>query len=244
MANLTLARPLTPASIVASHGTATDQNLMTDDPREYWIGTSAGVVTFTIDLGSVQSVSAIFAGYANAPAGSTWSATGGPTTGLETTLFTSTSFPGKHALATFAAVSARYVKVTITPASGTLQAGILFAGVSFQPTWGHEWGAGRPIIDTGSRDRLLGGGFGINRGVIVSGYQWDFGDLTDIETEALYTFLKEVGASRPVAIAEDPAVTTDPTYSNRLHYGLMTIDKYERLSPGRTRWSLAVEDWL
>jgi hypothetical protein len=140
-------------------------------------------------------------------------------------------------------VSARYIFVTLTATGGTaLQIGVFAAGLAFQPTFGREYGSGRVVTETGAKERLLSGAFGINAGVRAGGYQWTFGELTDAEVETLYDRLFEIGETVSCLMVEDPDVHA---YRNaRIHWGLLgKIEAYERFAPGASRWSLRIEDW-
>ena len=115
-------------------------------------------------------------------------------------------------------------------------------GRSWQAEWGHEWGAGRFIEDTGTAERLFGGGFGIDEGVAAGGYQWTFGDLQPAETEALYQLVKERRTTRTVLVVEDPEQS--PGLNERIHWGLFRkLEPFERADPLNTKWSLSVGDW-
>jgi hypothetical protein len=126
---------------------------------------------------------------------------------------------------------------------GALQIGLFNVGLSFQPQWGQEYGGGRPIIDTGTATRLIGGGFGIDEGTIVGGYQWQFGDISKAELAKLYALLKTRGNTKPVWVVEDPDQVEG--LNEGTHYGLFTkIEPYERLDATRTRYTLQMEEWV
>lgn len=159
-------------------------------------------------------------------------------------LSSSAAPPRRHGLFRFPAVLARFITVAFNqPANPILQVGLLLVGVAFQPTHNREWGSGRQIVDTGSREPLLGGGFGIGEGVRKAVFRWNLGDLTDAEVESLYDMALDRGETRPILVVEDPDATTG--LNERIHYGLFDrFDAYERLGPGRTTWALSVTQWV
>lgn len=121
--------------------------------------------------------------------------------------------------------------------------GLARAAETFSPTYGHEWGAGRSLVDTGAATRNKAGGFGIEPGAIAGAWDWTLGDLTDEEVEELYDILRRIGATNPCLVVEDPAETNH--LDARIHYGLFQrLEKYERRSVGITRWSLKIEEWI
>lgn len=120
--------------------------------------------------------------------------------------------------------------------------GVISMGFAWQAEWGHEWGAGRTIEDTGSSERLFGGGWATDDGVAASGYQWTFGDLQPVEVDKLYAIVKDRRTTRSLLVVEDPEQTDG--LNERLHWGLFRkLDAYERLDPQNTKWSLQIGDW-
>jgi len=87
--------------------------------------------------------------------------------------------------------------------------GVVAVGNSFTARWGTEWSAGRPLLDTSTVERLPSGGFGIDPGQIVGGYQWTFGDLQDSERISLYRIIRSVGTHKPILVIEDPDFSYD-----------------------------------
>jgi len=123
-----------------------------------------------------------------------------------------------------------------------LTVGVLALGLTWQAQFGHEWGAGRTIEDTGSSERLFGGGFAIDDGVAAGGYQWTFGDLQPDEVRRLYQIVKDRRTTRSLLVVEDPDQTDG--LNERIHWGLLRkLDAYERLDPLNTKWSLQIGDW-
>ncbi len=231
-------------------------NLLTDDPKEAWIAGTSGPVSAVLDLGSVKSIDFVYLGSFNGAAGATWSVTysASASTGLGNTLLPATAAPVPRSKAGLmhlfvrasAAVSARYIRVALNQAGGgpNVTAGILRAGTCFRPAWGQEWGGGRAPIDTGIKERLPSGGFGIDPGVRKSAFQWTFGDLTDEEREELYAFCLEVGETAPFVLVEDIGSGT-PATAESVHWCTFDrLDYYERRDPRSSRWAFRVEEWV
>jgi hypothetical protein len=223
--------------------------LLTPNPKEsVVIGGAVADANIDIDLGAVKSIDTLFLGYVSpgmslsmnygvAGVGEA-SVPGGTYTLRASELFS----PSYHLPVVLSApISARYIRFLIaTPAAGFL--GTIAAGLSFQATWGHEYGAGRPIEDTGSVERLKDGSFGIDEGVAVGGYQWTFGDLTDVEVQKLYAIARDRGQGKSVLVIEDPDQTDG--LNERTHWGLFDkLEPYERLMPGASRYAFRIRDW-
>lgn len=222
--------------------------LLTPDPKEAAIDAAGGARTIDIDLGLVRTFDTIFLGFLGSFNFTlSYGSAGYAEVNLANTLRSDLIAPEladpiRHAVAVLAApVNGRYIRISgAFPAGFTI--GVLAVGLSFQAFWGHEWGAGRPVEDTGTAERLIGGGFGINEGVRVGGYQWTFGDLTDAETRQLYTIARDRGTTRSVLVVED--VDQSVGLHERVHWGLLDrLEAYERTHPGNTRWNLRVRDW-
>jgi hypothetical protein len=236
-----------PAALVGG-GFTDGGRALTPDPKEVAVA-GAAATNFRFDLGSAQMVSAVYLGAASASlAGIT--AFGGVVDVYENNLGAlspaqkrTAAAPYKYYLQ-FPALSLRFIEFN-RPASFPVgfEMGLAIAGERFSPTWGHEWGAGRFLSDTSSVSRNRAGGFGIERGAVVPGWDFTLGDLTLEETEQLFDMMRKVGESAPVVVAEDPDASND--LDARIHYGLFRrLEKYERASVGVTRWSLKVEDWI
>jgi len=246
MASLLIVRPVTPAA--TNSGFA-----LTPNPKE---GVSIAANTtsiFAYDFGTpAPSIDFAYVGYHSAAVGGGSSFTvaqsasyGGANT---TTLANAVSmaplglgYPN-HSIARFAPQSSRYLNLSIAAGSSAITVGVIMLGLTFQPTYGHEYGSGRLITDTGSAERLFGGGFGIYEGERAGGWQWTLGDLTDAEVRTLYQLAKDRGATRSVLVVEDPDLTDG--LNERIHWGLFSkLDAYERFAPNATRWSLRIDDW-
>jgi len=254
MARIAIVRPIAPVAISAGR-----ERLLTPNPKEAYTSAAIGIGSGTnvgLDMGAAVSLDSFFLGFTDVPASTTLTvhtiaAMGGAVTALvadrpiaHSNLFS----PRRHALAIAPApVAARYWRLSLynntgaaIPAGFTM--GVLAVGKAFSPTWGHEWGAGRPYEDTGSAERLFGGGFGINDGVLASGYQWTFGDLSDAEREQLHAIVMDRRGTRSALVVEDP----DPTdgLNERIHWGLFDrLEPFERVQAGLTRWNLKIRDW-
>lgn len=225
-------------------------NAKTPDPKEVVVASKdAGTAIVRLDLGSEQTIDSLFLGY-------TRNLTFQWGTGTSPTAMTGRAIPlaasatanplRQHALARLAApIVARYIDVVLfkTDINRDGTVGIFSAGLAFEPTWNREWGGGRQVLDTGSKEPLISGGFGLERGTRKASYRWTFGDLSDGETEALYSIALDRGETAPVVVVEDPDNT--PGLNERIHYGLFDrFEAYERQAPGKTRWSLAMTQWV
>lgn len=239
-----------PASIFAvSSVELTDASrLLTPDPKEVAFRATAGTFGIDIDLGSAQTVDAIYLGGLSGPIDFT--VTGGAgayTTTAVANLVVAPKFRAsapRRNLLHFAPQAWRYIRLTTTTsAAAGFEVGNLVVGDAFRPTWGHEFGGGRGIGDTGIATRLLSGGFGILAGSRFKTWDFALGDLTDAELEELFDILYQLGETNPAVVCEDPDITSN--LDARIHYGKFgKIDRYERLVPGATRWNLKFEEWV
>jgi len=115
-------------------------------------------------------------------------------------------------------------------------------GLAFQTEYGEERGGGGLIEDTGSVERLFGGGFGIDEGVATTGYQWSFGDLQNAERRQLYQIVKRLRTTRSFLMVEEPSQTEG--LNERIHWGMLRgLEVYERINPRDTKWSFKMHDW-
>jgi hypothetical protein len=252
MANILIMRPLPFTVVGVSHGTG-GINLTTQDPKEVWSGNAGADNQITIDLGTNLLFDTIMLGFATVTAtggAPTWRAQSGfgGTGDLSWTAHTPIISAGAigpryHALLRRPApVDHRFIRIDVySPTTPTV--GIIAVGLPFQPTYNQEWGGGRQIIDTGAKERLLGGGFGIGDGARKAGYRWTLGDLSDAETHTLYGLALSRGDTQPLVVVEDPDQTAG--LNERIHYGLFDkLEAYERRNPSQTRWSLSIEQWV
>lgn len=248
MSNMIIFKPLPISEVVPQLASTGAANLLTPDPKEVWAATlGAGAYALYIDMGSAVTIDSLFVGGLNAGAFlytfyKAADMAGGGLVALYTPAAPTAASPyGFVRLA--APTSSRYFRISIANFSVGPQAGVIALGLAFQPTHNREWGGGRLLIDTGSKERLLGGGFGIGEGVRKAAYQWTFGDLLDAEVEALWDLAKDRGETSPIVVVEDPADTAG--LGNRIHYGLFDrFEPYTRQGAGRTRWALSMEEWV
>ncbi|KKC27449.1 discoidin domain-containing protein [Sphingomonas sp. SRS2] len=255
MSPIVICRPADAQGVDTTSGTG-GVNLLTDNPKEAWISGSAAEVAAILDLGSVQEIDFVYLGSVNGVVGTTWSVTystasasGIGATALGTTVAV---MPRKrrglmHLLTVLdAPVSARYIRVIVNQGDGgpNLTAGILRAGLSFRPQWGQEWGGGRAVVDTGTRERLPDGGFGVDLGARKSVFQWTFADLSEDEREELYAFTEDVGETVPFVMVEDVGDGVPATNEGTHWCTFDRLDYYERRAPGSSRWAFRIEQWI
>lgn len=256
MSAILIIAPAPIATLAVSRGTG-GANLLTRDPKEVWADDAVGsAATIDIDLGAVRSIDTLFLGYAQpAAVAAIWTITGGAASYTATVIkasgplramdATGQAPPISHAFWHGAAVSVRYLRLSVTQPAGSaaLTIGVALAGLAFVPGLNKEWGAGRRPIDLGTATPLQSGGFSIVEGARKRYYGWTLGDLTDDEVETLDALALEVGNTSPVLVVEDPAATT--ALRNRIHYGLLERwRQYERRSRGRTKWEFGIEEWV
>tara|TARA_B100001179_G_scaffold212670_1_gene180767 strand:- start:549 stop:1319 length:771 start_codon:yes stop_codon:yes gene_type:complete len=255
MGKLIIIAPAAISQLTATRGTDV-LNLLKADPREAWRDTAVGSsVRLRIDLGAAQTIDTVFLGYAMPLAsGAVWTIRGGLTGYTQSTLMaqgpmravdSANSTPQRsHALWHGGKSTVRYLEIEVLQPAGAslLSIGSLIVGSSFKANFNQEWGGGRGVVDTGRAIRLAGGGFAISEGVRLGSYSWSFGDLTDDETEALYSIQLQCGETRPVLVVEDPE--RSPGQLNRIHYAkFVSLKPYKRRNPAQTRWEMEVEDW-
>lgn len=227
------------------------ERLLTAEPKEaHFIPSDAINHYIDLDFGRPVTIDTVYLGYHNGVGVSTlWLQT---LAGLGGEV-TSHPLAGQIAAVGFGepaqsawqipATVARFFRVAIFPNGQSFFAGVLAAGPSIAPIHGHEWDSGRIIEDTGSVERRLDGGFGIDDGVAAGGYEWSFDSLQPAEVATIYRWAKERRTTRSILVAEEgggPGVFP----SDCLHWGL--FDKFERFSrrdPENTRWALRVRDW-
>lgn len=252
MSSLLIVKPIPAATITTSRGTGA-ANLLTPDPQEVWLDQETGTsATITIDFGAVISFDTIYLGGMNASDLARWSATcaqdqsAGVPLFFETFLAAPTMLTGDERKAFYfnAVRTARRITLTVMQPAGapTLQVGVVMVGLSFQPTYGREYGSGRGLIDTGAKTRLASGGFGLSEGAIGVSYGFTMGDLTDDERRRLFAIVKSLGENRSLLMVEDPDLA--PDLSEALHWTTFDrLEPYERLAPGATKWAFKTLDW-
>lgn len=252
---IVICRPAEAAAVTVSTGAGGD-NLLTNDPKEAWISGSGGAVYAVLDLGTAQPIDFVYLGSVNGVADTSWSvsysaanAAGTGSSALVTTVAPVPRARGglMHLLVRLAApVTARYIRVNADQGSGgaALTAGILRAGLSFRPEWGQEWDGGRAPLDTGTRERLVSGGFGVELGVRKSMFEWTFADLSEAEREELYAFCIDVGETIPFVMVEDIGDGV-PASHETVHWCTFDrLDYYRRRDPRSSRWAFRIEEWV
>lgn len=217
-------------------------NLATPNPREAFVaaGTAATII---VDLGSVQAFDTVLLGFTNAAATDRIAVAPGLDAEAVAGSFAHSFRRApvlRHGLAMLPApVRSRYLRLQVKTAA-PLVAGIVVVGEALRPN--HDWNAGRPIIDTGRVERLLGGGFGKDRGVAAGGWQWVMPDLSPDLSERLYALALDVGLAGELLVIEDPAVT--PALNERIHWSLFgKFEPFERQPDGTAKWAMQVQDW-
>lgn len=248
MGKLIIVRPVVITSATTTFGIPNVSRLLTPDPKEAVYSVN-GTQEIVFDFGGPRLIDTVFLGFTSSLSFSLdWAIPGNGYQSLPTLAPGAISpeliEPTFHAISRLAApLSIRFLRLTFTaPAAGALVGGVFAAGLSFSPTWGHEYGSGRPIEDTSTVERLFGGGFGINEGVSAGGYQWTWGDLTNSEVRQLYALARYLKTSRSLLMVEDPDQTAG--IHERIHWGLFDrLDAYERLQPGASRYAFKIRDW-
>jgi len=248
MKSLLIMKPEKPVDIVGRRELA---RLLTPNPKE--AASTATWGNIALDYGVPVTIDTAYLGYHNGGAGQQWAVGTTNSTGnaiIETLVPTQvmqspgigTPYHGFYRAD--APLTSRYwlVQTNGGPSAIAVVAGVLALGLSWSAAWGHEWGAGRFIEDTGTAERLFGGGFGIDDGVAAGGYQWTFGDLQPEEVDPLWLLVKNRRTTRSVLVVEDPE--RSPGLNERIHWGLFRkLEPFERLDPLNTKWSLSVGDW-
>lgn len=247
MSVLALIRPY-PIAAVGGNMTGASR-LITPDPKEAAISVG-GTQTIDIDLGASRSIDTLFLGYLGpgTTVGDTFTVQYGVAAYDESTatgIMVAASdllTPVKHAVRIYdAPFSARYIRLSKGMGAGS-PIGVFAASLAIRPQYGHEFGAGRTVTDTGTAERLQGGGFGINPGAIVGGWRFTLGDLQPAELTAMWALMRDRGQTKSLLIIEDPDQAG--SLSDRCHWGLMTkLEAYERIDPMNTRWNLEIGDW-
>ncbi|SES01457.1 hypothetical protein [Sphingobium sp. YR768] len=250
MSGVLIIKPLPIAATPTVTGTGA-ANLLTVDPNEAWIAPSAASLTIDIDMGAAVTVDSFYLGYTNADAAATWAIQRGITLGGGLVTIkpsgamraSDSDGPRHHCFARLAApATSRFFRLILSQAGGQpLYAGALILGVAFEKH--REFGEGRTPIDTGTRQDLPGGGFGIGEGVVKAQFAFTFADLTIAERNALWSIKKDRGLSRPVLLVEDADLATG--MNDAIHYGVFErFQAYERVNPAYTRWAGSVIEWV
>src|SRR5205085_12140573 len=184
---------------------------------------------FDFDFGPGVAIDSLFVGFIGNTSAPTIHWTSGAAGYTTTNRLATTSAMAPSRLAsplrrhgfwrTGAPFSDRYHRLVFAPGvAATVTVGIVVFGLALQTTYNREWGAGGGVVDTGAKERLLGGGFGIGRGARKGTFRWTWGDLSDAEVDAIYDLGLKVGETDPILVVEDPADAAG--LNEGLHYGL------------------------
>lgn len=250
------ALPQAIAPCIYVEGGSSKANLLTDDPRELYIGPAGAASAVYIDLGADREWDTIALINTNGIALSAW----GVATGTQAEANYGSTVVITYGDGVFRLPSedqadlngpafyhsqsvrvSRYIYIAFGHGSGALQIGRLVVGKSWKPSLPREPGGGRPPIDTGSRERLPDGGLARVPGSLVSGYQWVFGDLDDADLAKLWGIMRRRRTTEPILLVEDPGAPV----AEGVHYGTFTaLERYERSIVSKSRWALTMEDWL
>lgn len=250
MSVLSIVQPLPLAVVPAASSAGTGlAALLTPNPREPFVAAAAGTTTISLDLGAAVEIDTVLLGFTNAPAGTAFTIQGD----------SGQAFAGRvahsyrrapvmrHAAAVLgASIVTRNVRIVVE-ASARLIAGVVAVGKALRPGQlgdrqsGHEWGSGRPIVDSGRAERLLAG-FGTQEGSVAGGWSWTM-PLADEEAERLYAVKLDTGTTGSILVLEH-ADTTALAFNEAVHWGKFTkLEPWTRQGPGDTRWALQVQDW-
>lgn len=249
MSGVLIVKPLALAAAPAVAGTGA-ANLVTDDPNEAWIAPSAAPIAMDIDLGAEIAVDSFYLGYTNAAPAASWSIAHGtgPGAGLVDLkpvgpMRAADSLgPRHHAFHRLAVpVVGRYFRLSLAQdGAEPLFAGRLVIGRAFEKH--RDYGPGRLLIDTSTREDLPGGGFGFGDGVVKAQFAFSFSDLTTAQRDALYAIKWECGLRKPVVLVEDADAPAG--LNEAIHYGVFDrFQVWERANPRDTKWAGAVIDW-
>lgn len=248
MSSLIVVPPFPMQSASSSGGEASAANLLTANPKEAFSSPGSDR-TITIITGPLRMIDTIFLGFIDIANGTNIIFTSldgqqdGPVQRGTVTIQRNGSRLA-HALVKLPApVRAAGMQIGFYGAANVpMTAGVFAMGRSFQPAGGREWGSGRRVIDTGSKERLLSGAFGVNPGARAGAWSWSMADLSDVEVESLYDMVMDLGETGDVLVVEDPDQTAG--LNNRIHWGKFgTITPYERMFQQHTRWEFNIEDW-
>lgn len=249
MSGVLIVAPLPIAAVptVAGVGAA---NLRTADPREVWTAPSTADVGMDIDMGSVVEVDSFFIGYTNAHPSCTWTIHRASAPGVDLVLISAETLlraadslgPRHHGFVRLPApVASRHFRITIEQGGAApISAGALVIGRAFEKH--REYGAGRTMIDTGERQDLVSGGFGMGDGTVKAQFAFSFIDLTDAEVHTLEGIQRDRGLRRPVVVVENTDLTIGR--NEAIHYGVFErFAANERQDPTSTKWAGTVVEW-
>ncbi len=229
-------------------------NLATYDPREIWVGATGSTPLVSIDLGANRDFDTIALVNCNGGPTATWTISCGTSVQGHDATFLSVGAAmrvasediadptGAACYVSATMLNKRYIRLYLYRGSGdpALTAGFLFVGKSWKPGMPREHGAGRPPIDTGSRQRLDNGGLAIVPGALLSGLKWVFGDMDPADLAKLWGILRRRRTTEPVLLLEDPGALV----AEGVHWGtFVSLEAYERRDQSKSRWALQLEDY-
>lgn len=222
---------------------------LTPNPKE--AATTDQTGSIALDFGTAVTFDTAYMGYHTATAGQQWSVVTTDAAGANTGVLMPAQIiaapgygPPYHGFSQGAPLTSRYWRIDTNngPSNVPFQIGVIALGSAFQTEYGEERGGGGIIEDTGTVERLFGGGFGIDEGVATTGYQWVFGDLQDAERRQLFQIVKRLRTTRSFLMVENPAQTEG--LNERIHWGnLRKLEAYERIDPRNSKWALSMWDW-
>lgn len=235
------------------------ENLISNDPREIWVDSALNApgsgTIISIDFGVDTAFDTIFLANTNAAADAALTLSYGTAAQASNLAVYEAlnvplslpfdSGPGARRQTVYITPEpriARYVAIHVGQYSGApLEVGRVVIGNAFKPFYNKERGAQRVPLDSGTRTRLSDGSLSTVSGVLISGFKWVFGDLSEAEANALWGIVRRRRTTEPVVVIEDAEnLSVEGT-----HYcTLIDLEGYLRSDPTKNRWALSVEDWL
>lgn len=238
------------AMAISGVGASGLANLLTPSPKEALVATGVGVLGITVDLGAEVEADCFFLGFTNAHADALWGVATRPTIAGAATPFGASQLikrpesigPRHHGLIVSAPQTSRFFYFeTVQSGAAPLEIGAIMLGKGLVIP--HEFGGGRSIVDTGAKEALADGGFGLGAGAIKASLRWSFTDLDEATLAQLWALARDRGERRPILAVEDAADTVGR--DERIHYGLFDrFETYERQNPDQTRWSMSMTEWV
>lgn len=240
-----------PIAALAVNGGSGLNNLATPDPKEVWVAPSTALYWIDVDLGQALAIDSFALAYTNASADAVWAIQSA--TGMGTGVATIANYramrasdslgPRHHAFLRLAApVTSRYFRILVDQGGATpIYAGALVVGRAFEKH--RERGAGRMLIDTGTRNDLPGGGFNMGDGVVKTQFAFSFIDLTEAENAALFAIKRDRGLRRPVLVVEDADLAIGR--NEAIHYGVFErFQAREDVDADVSRWAGSILEWV
>lgn len=242
--------PLSVAQITASSNAAQAVNMLTPSPREIWSSASGGTITIDIDFGAVVNFDTIFLGGTTLAVGQACSLfrASGWLTGYVSDMDASnvrllggdgTRFKGL--IRRTSTTPTRYLRLLfINPAGVPLEIGVIVVGTLF--THPYAYGSGRIPIDTSRVSDLQDGGYGVDEGVVKSGFRWRFVDLSDAKRDQLWSLVSRRGVAKPVVVIEN-ALQTAPADPSVIYGRFDKFEAWERANAVDTVWAMSMTEW-